>query len=183
MDESTSPVEQNAQRTREFMRLLGLHEVDLRSYVLALVPNWADAEEILQDTRLRLWDQFDKHDPAKDFGGWSRSIAYFFVLTMRKKRGRHPQFERQEFCDVVSQAFAESAGQSAERSHAIQYCLDKLDEAKRTAVIRYYSGQETIAAIAADLGRPIEALKAVVRRARLKLAECVEKQLSQESDA
>jgi RNA polymerase sigma-70 factor (ECF subfamily) len=181
--DSASNNERQDQRTREFMRLLGMHEVDLRSYVLALVPHWADAEEILQDTRMRLWDQFDQYEPAKDFGGWSRAIAYYFVLTMRKKGARQPQFQQQEFYDSVSQAFAETAAISEQRSKAVQSCLEKLDEVKRTAVIRYYAGQETIAAIAADLGRPVEALKAVVRRARLKLAECVEDRLSRESDA
>ena len=53
---------------REFLRLLGEHERRLRGFILALVPHWADADDIAQEVRLRLWEQFDDYDPAKDFG-------------------------------------------------------------------------------------------------------------------
>lgn len=55
-------------RTREFLRLLGQHERRLRGFILSLVPHWADAEDIAQEVRIRLWEQFDNYDPAKDFG-------------------------------------------------------------------------------------------------------------------
>ena len=57
-------------RTREFVRLLSVHEQELSGYVISLVPNWADADEVIQETKLRLWVQFDQYDAAKDFGVW-----------------------------------------------------------------------------------------------------------------
>ena len=50
-----------------------------------LLPNAADADEVLAETNLRLWERFDEYDSNKDFGGWARAIAHYEVLTRRKQ--------------------------------------------------------------------------------------------------
>lgn len=62
-------------RATEFLRLLNEHERALNAYILTLNPHWADAEDIAQEMRLRLWKQFDKYEPGTDFCAWGRSIA------------------------------------------------------------------------------------------------------------
>ena len=61
-------------RVKEFVRLLGAHEQGLSGYIISLVPNWADADEIAQETKLRLWEQFEQFDRTKDFGTWARRL-------------------------------------------------------------------------------------------------------------
>ena len=56
-------------------RLLAQYEPRLRGFILTLCPNWADAEDIAQEVKLRLWEQFDEYDPARDFGAWACTIA------------------------------------------------------------------------------------------------------------
>ena len=86
MDPSHSPT--NNERTREYLRLLGQHERRLRGFILSLVPNRADADDIAQEVKIRLWEQFDSYDPTKDFGVWARTIAHYQVLTYREKQSR-----------------------------------------------------------------------------------------------
>ena len=57
----------NDERTQQYLTLLGQHEGRLLGFILSLVPNWADADDIAQEVRIRLWKQFDGYDPAKDF--------------------------------------------------------------------------------------------------------------------
>ena len=61
-------------RTADFMRLVMQHDRQWKAYVVSLVPNWADADDILQDTKLELWERFAEYDPAGDFGAWARKI-------------------------------------------------------------------------------------------------------------
>ena len=78
----------------------------LKSYILTLVPNLADAEQIAQETSLRLWEQFDRYDPSLgDFSAWARTIAHFQVMTYRKKLSR----ERIVFSSALIDALAETA--------------------------------------------------------------------------
>lgn len=55
------------QRGIEFIGLLAREERRLTAYVAALVPNWADVDDLLQATKLKLWEQFGSYDPAGDF--------------------------------------------------------------------------------------------------------------------
>jgi DNA-directed RNA polymerase specialized sigma24 family protein len=80
--------EGNDDRAREFVRLLAACERRLDNYVLALVPNWSDAEEIVQQAKLRLWERFEQYDRSKDFGAWACTIAYYEVLTFRTRAHR-----------------------------------------------------------------------------------------------
>ena len=75
-------------RTREFVQLLTQNERRLYAYILSLVPRWADADDILQETNLRLWEEFDKYLRNTDFASWAMRVAFFQVLTFRKRHGR-----------------------------------------------------------------------------------------------
>jgi hypothetical protein len=65
----------------QFMRLFLQSEREILRYVMAIVPNVADARDILQETALALWKANDKYDPARP--GWPyqslpRSIPALF---------------------------------------------------------------------------------------------------------
>ena len=49
-----------ADRQDEFVRLLAGHDRAIMLFILSLVPNWADAEEIRQETSVKLWQEFSK---------------------------------------------------------------------------------------------------------------------------
>ena len=59
-------------------------------YILSLVPNWADADEILQETNIRLWEEFEKFQPGTNFAAWAIRVAHFQVLTWRKRGEPQP---------------------------------------------------------------------------------------------
>src|SRR5205814_6679679 len=68
---------------RQFIRLMTRHERLVYGYILSLVPNWADADEILQETNIRLWEEFEKFQAGTNFAAWAIRVAHFQVLTWR----------------------------------------------------------------------------------------------------
>ena len=54
--------------------LLEAEPVMLRS-VLVMVPNRTDARDILQETAVALWRQFDSYDPQRPFVNWAMGFA------------------------------------------------------------------------------------------------------------
>ncbi|HAB15796.1 MAG TPA: hypothetical protein DCE44_05025 [Verrucomicrobiales bacterium] len=59
--------EQDFERAADQQRFLSLFlrsERDVFRYVAALVPNVADAGDIVQQTALALWEKFDAYNPA-----------------------------------------------------------------------------------------------------------------------
>jgi RNA polymerase sigma-70 factor, ECF subfamily len=178
----SSRASSDSERTAEFLRLLGAHEERINALVFSLVPNWADAQDIAQEVRLRLWEQFDAYDRSKDFGAWARIIAYYQVLAYRKRlRGQHLHFG-QEFLQLVATTFDAGIEQFEARSRAMQKCLWKLSAVKRRLLLRCYSGRETVRQVAESLGRSFEAVRKSVFRTRHQLAACIERELKAEEE-
>ena len=89
------------------------------------MPNWADADNIVQEVRIRLWQQFDSYDPTKDFGDWARAIAKYQALTYHKR-----QWPRETVELRTVETIAEEIGSIVEEltgeEQAMHDCFEKL---------------------------------------------------------
>lgn len=170
----------NDERTKEYLRLLGQHERRLRGYILSLVPHWADADDIAQEVRIRLWEQFDSYDPTKDFGAWSRTIAHYQILTHREKLARHGVLVNVQFIEAIAEETAAISRELDASERALADCFAKLPESKRDLLLRYYSNGQTARTIAQELGRSFDATRQAILRTRLALSDCVEDTLKRE---
>ena len=84
MADFSQPPSDPAARVDEFMRLYTQHQRRLYVYLLSLVHNAADADELLQESSYILWKKFDQFEPESNFGSWACRVAYFEVLKYRE---------------------------------------------------------------------------------------------------
>lgn len=170
-------------RTEQFLQLLGLHERNLFTYVFALVPTWADAEEVMQRLRIRIWQQFDKYDPEKPFDAWARAVAYYLVLAYRKEKGRKRELFSERILEEITIEFESGMLQSNQRREALLACLNKLGERKRELIRTYYlsSQRKSTEVLAAELSMTPNALRQALFRIRRVLLDCVERAMRIES--
>ena len=56
------------------------------AYIVSLVPNRADAEELFQQTCLTLWEHWERYDMSLDFVPWACGIAHNHVRNFLRKR-------------------------------------------------------------------------------------------------
>ncbi len=180
MSDQPNPSRSNDDRAAEFVRLLSVNERRLKGYILSLVPNWTDAEEIFADTNARLWEQFDQYTPTKDFGSWACTVAHYLVLAYRSRQKREKLRFSDTVVDLVAEASAESASDRDERFHFLAKCLELLDAKSRQLIRAFYSGQETVDEIADKTGRTPASVYKSVSRSRHWLHKCVEDQLHED---
>ena len=166
------------ERTQEFLRLLTPCDLSLNAFILALVPNWADAQDIAQEVRIAMWEQFEEFDRSKDFGTWGRAIAYYHVLAYRKRRARASAHMSEQFIETVAEQFSNAP---ADEDHygALAECLGRLNTNVRDQLMQYYSGRESIRQIAERLRRSYDATRQSVLRARGWLRKCIETTLTE----
>ena len=177
---STDPQSLPKSQVDEFVRLLSENERRLFAFILASVPDWTDADEIAQQVRVRLWEQFGEYDPTKNFGAWSRTIAYYLILAHRKALQRlHPTLS-QQFLETVSACVEETTDEVDDRRAALAKCLDTLSDSNRNLIRRYYAGEEDRRAMATDMGRTFDALRQSVQRIRNSLGKCIDENLNGE---
>jgi RNA polymerase sigma-70 factor, ECF subfamily len=166
---------------QDFLRLLVKHERQLEGFILALVHDWSAADDIAQETKLRLWEQFDQFDAGQDFGAWARTIAYYQVLSYRthSKRLRESPFTEQ-FLQSLAQEESNRHGQVQLRERFLASCIDKLSEKSRSLLKLVYTGKENIRQIARRLKRGESATYKAVQTIRLWLHKCVEEEIRRE---
>lgn len=176
------PADPKRDATAEFVRLMGESERRLRAFVLCMVPHWADADEIMQETRVRIWEQFDDYDPSKEFGAWARTIAYYLVLAHREKQSRLPSLQSQEFLESVARQFDDAPPEVEARERALRACLEELNSESRQMLDYYYGRGESMAEIGADMRISANAVKKRLMRSRAALAKCISKRIALEGE-
>ncbi|MDZ7616894.1 MAG: sigma-70 family RNA polymerase sigma factor, partial [Patescibacteria group bacterium] len=102
MQSEASTLAKADRRDAEFISLLGKHELQLSACVHALVPSWQDAEDVIQETRLQLWREFDKFRPGSNFPAWACTVARYMVLAHFKKNQRKPLLLSSDLADSVT---------------------------------------------------------------------------------
>jgi RNA polymerase sigma-70 factor (ECF subfamily) len=169
------------ERVDLFVRLLGQNQRRLFLYALTLVPRWNDAEEIIQQTNLVLWREFDQFQPGTNFAAWACKVAFHQVLAWRKKKQRDRLQFSAEFVDAVAAEAVAAVDALEERNQALAGCMEKLTPPHRDLLQLRYSEGQRVDAIAQKLDRTVEAVYRALSRIRHTLHECVSHTLAQGS--
>jgi RNA polymerase sigma-70 factor, ECF subfamily len=165
--------------SEQFVRLLKKHERRLNAYVFSLVHNWVDTEDILQDVAVDLWRRFGDYDPSGDFGAWACTVAYYQVLTYRKRKTRQRLHLSEESDRLLSVEIAAVASETSGYQDTLAGCLEKLSESERSFLRAYYSGTP-IAVLEQQLVRKAASLYKDLSNLRRGLRACVERTVHEE---
>jgi RNA polymerase sigma-70 factor (ECF subfamily) len=164
-----------------FVRLLGQNQRRIFLFVMSLVPDRNDAEEIIQETNLVLWREFGKFQLGTNFAAWACKVALHQVLAWRKRVQR----DRLEFSPAFLETIADEASSASdvleERSQSLAHCMEKLPADHRQLLRLRYSEGLAIEAIAQQLARSEEAVYRALSRIRRTLHDCVARLRLQES--
>jgi len=154
--------------------LVAAHQRRLLQYIQAMVPGVADAEEILQETNVVIWQKLEQFEPGTDFLAWALRIAYFNAMEHRRRAARSaPSLSPEVMEQLASTASAEDAGLERRRE-ALAECRDKLTRSDRSLLDRCYAPDAQVTDVAAVLGRQATSVYRTLRRIREQLAECID---------
>jgi RNA polymerase sigma-70 factor (ECF subfamily) len=162
------------QRNSEFVRLLKQHDRRVAAYVLSLVPDWNDAEDLLQDTWVRLWEQFDEYQHDQDFGVWACTIARYLVMAYRKRASREKLHFSPEVVNALATEVTVHCDTAERRLHAMLDCVRRLNAPARDLLRLCYAKGARIKNVAVQLGRSVNGTYLMLSRLRHELYDCVE---------
>lgn len=175
---SDHPAPLTPERQEEFVRLLnGTHAMLLR-YVLSLVANRHDAEDVLQRASVVMWKRFGTFESGTDFVAWATTIAFYEVKNFQRVTGR----SRLDFDDDLMQTLAAERAQHvlrwSPRMEALEVCVEKLDPAQRKLVEKIYTQGIDVGAVARQQGRAPQTIYNQLNFIRRALTECVERRMA-----
>jgi RNA polymerase sigma-70 factor, ECF subfamily len=176
------PRSSTPEKSKTFLRLFLQNERRVYSYILMLLPNRADADDVLQEVSLVMWDKFDEEHPPTNFAAWGCQIAYFKVLDFFKKDRRHKVRFSQEMIERVADTAASQAESLRldDRRDALSACVEKLNPRDRDLLSRRFADGATVQSASQETGRSVDAVYKALAKIQNSLLECVQRSLVRE---
>jgi len=155
----------------------------LYNFIYRYVGNAESAEDIAQETYLRVWRNIKKFDRNKNFKTWIFAIAKNAAIDFMKKKKEVPfrEFENDEGDNILAETLADPAPlpdellARADITETLKRALDKLPPKYRAVLLLYYNSGFSFAEIAEIMKEPLNTVKSRCRRALIALREILTK--------
>ena len=132
--ESTHQFEEKNAAQQRFLSLFLRSEREVFRYVAALVPNLTDAEDIVQQTAIALWEKFDTYDPTRPFTPWACRFALNKARQWIERRQRWQALLEGGLAEELAQRREKLRPELECRLKHLEGCLGKLPEDQRSLV-------------------------------------------------
>jgi RNA polymerase sigma-70 factor, ECF subfamily len=169
-----------ADRADEFAMLFGRHARQIYAYILTLVPHWADAEDVFQETSAIIWEKFGEFTPGTNFRAWACQVAHYRAIWFRQRQKKVAVTFGDEFFRLVAAETLSQGDLLEDRHLALSRCMQRLPEGDRELVARCYASGVTIREAALALGRSPDAAYKSLKRIHRELFDCVEAAMKDE---
>lgn len=158
----------------DFERLFSACEADIKGFVYMLLPHWPDAEDVIQRTRIVLWQKFSQFRPGTSFKAWAMQVARFEVQNFRRAQSSDRLCFEDRLVDSLAEVQSSMAEELERRRAVLAHCLQQLRASDRQIIRQCYGAKATTAKEAAErLQRPVNTLYKALNRIRRTLVECV----------
>jgi RNA polymerase sigma-70 factor (ECF subfamily) len=151
--------------------LYARHRVRVYRFVLRLVHDTTNAEDITSEVFLEIWKQAHRFEGRSQVSTWMLAIARHRAISALRRRSSD-QIDNEMLADIPDSADnAEAILQNQDKVAVLQHCLAQLSPAHREIVdLVYYHGR-SIVEVAEITGAPQNTVKTRMFYARKRLAE------------
>lgn len=154
----------------------------LLGLLMRILHSRPEAEEVLQEVFLQVWQQAKNFDPAR-----GRPFTWLVTLTRSRAldRLRHLESRDRVRREAASEPVARGSeslddAMRVEQSEFVQQALERIPEHQRRALVLAYFEDLTQSQIAARLGEPLGTIKTRIRAGLMKLHELLRDSLGGE---
>ena len=166
--------------TPEFVQLLTGAQSALYAFIVSLLGGVNDANDVLQETNLKLCRKSTEYDSNQPFLRWAYAFARFEVMAWRKTKQRSRLVLDDELLATVAAEIEETAEEADHRLEVLEKCMERLNPRQRELIAARYARGEPVQDIAARLSRPENAMAALFYRLRKLLADCAQSVLGRQ---
>ena len=171
---------ESVSRTEQFVLLLAQHQEPVFRYIFSLVACEADARDILQETSLALYRKFDAYDASRPFLPWAYRFAYLQVQKHREKAARSPLLFSEDVMDLLAHDRERIEPELDQRLQLLNRCLAKLTPQDKELVTSRYAMRQGAEEMMQRFAMSRRTLFRNLELLRLRLHECVTRQLQSE---
>ena len=151
------------------------YQQHLFNFILTLVPNYSDAEDILQKSAAIMWDKFDTFDRNTTF--WhGRKVIRYNISNYYKTKKKEFRLD-DDLLETLCLAQERSSEHFEDQRAALRICMGKLGRVDRDLLqLRYYQGV-TVQDIARKINKPASILYRRISAICVLLQRCITRTL------
>jgi RNA polymerase sigma-70 factor (ECF subfamily) len=171
----TLPEEDRPDHTVRVQQLFVRHQSNLKAFILSLRPDFAEAEDILQEVFLVITRKAGDFQEGSNFMSWALTIARFKVMESVRRRNSDTALS-EEVLNALSEECPEEE-LCEERAAAVRTCLDKLAPRLQEVMRLRYFAEHGPGEIARLLAWTPNSVNVALSKARKLMQGCVNRQL------
>jgi RNA polymerase sigma-70 factor (ECF subfamily) len=166
------------QQAEQFAALWTAAQPTIAGFIRTLVPDYLQADEVLQRVAVTLVRKFDQYDAARSFSAWAVGIAKYEVLYYRRERATDKHLFGDDIVEQIASRYELLAENVDPMRDALRHCLELLEgRSKRVIDLRYCRGLRS-AAIAEEMRLSSGAVRMLLCRVRESLRHCIERRVA-----
>jgi RNA polymerase sigma-70 factor (ECF subfamily) len=163
----------------EFVRLYTAASRRIYTYILTLLPDRTDAEDVFQEVSTVLWEKFREFTPGTQFGAWACKIAYFKAIKFRSLKAVRSRMFSEHTLENIS-AELEAMDDSLDVEYRLlAECFARLPAEERTLIEQRYRNNGSPRVIAETTGLPVRRIYKSLDRIRKALLSCVTRKMAE----
>jgi RNA polymerase sigma-70 factor (ECF subfamily) len=162
-----------------FVRLLNAAHDKLLGYLISLLGNRHDAEDVLQLASVTMWRRFESFTPGTNFIAWATTVAFYESREFQRLKTRSRLHFDDELVEMLATERVLDLDHCDERVAALELCLGKLDQPSQRLVEAAYFEEGSVITLAEQLGRAPQTLYNKLNGLRRILASCIERRLAE----
>ncbi len=156
-----------------FTMLVDRHLNKLHGFVQRMLSNPTDAEDIVQETFIRVWQKSSQWQSKAKVSTWLHSIAHNLCIDFFRRIKTTVNIETVELIDPHQPA---NSKQQQDVAFQVQLALQQLPESQRSAIVLCHYQDMSNREAAKILKISVSALESLMARGRRKLRKILENQ-------
>ncbi|MFT5233772.1 MAG: RNA polymerase sigma-70 factor (ECF subfamily) [Candidatus Krumholzibacteriia bacterium] len=160
----------------KYAELVKSHKDRIYSHALYSLRDVHDAEDVTQETFLKLWHSYDEIDSVR-VAGWLTKVVHNLCIDMVRRRKSqqknfgHPDAEAVDTLPSVTKSYTdpEHGLERDEQQQTLINALATLPAETQSVMIMHYFQEMKLHEIGEALGKSVSALKVQIHRARKSL--------------
>ncbi len=170
----------NTEKMQEMAAAWTRSQPAVATFINAMVPNFHQAEDILQTVSVVIVEKYHLYDTSRSFTAWATGIARFEVL---KSRRSYTRDKHQFTTDLISQlidSVERQENKMSEMRHDLRDCIRQLQGRARKTLDLRYSHDMKPPQIAKELDVTPNVVSVLLHRVRTTLKKCIEKKVNRD---
>ena len=162
--------------SEQFARLWTESQPIVAAFVLSAIPDFHQAEDVLQQVAVVLVREFDRFDTSRPFLPWALGIARNLALKSRREVARRSKYLVNEaVLDQIQIAFHEGEDSLIAIRKSLRHCLAKQPRKIMELLQWRYAHDMKPSEAAVRMGITSNTVRAMLHRAREALRKCIQR--------